>query len=42
MTAPGVIVVETESYADIQHINRYYWGWLTFDWHPSNSVPRDQ
>ncbi|MEZ4503311.1 MAG: DUF3303 family protein [Dehalococcoidia bacterium] len=31
---PGVMVVETESYADIQHINQYYYGWLRFDWHP--------
>lgn len=41
-TAPGVIVVETESYADLQHINRHYWGWLVFDWHPTSTAARDQ
>jgi hypothetical protein len=40
--APGVIVVEAESYADIVHINQHYAGWLWFDWHPANTVARDQ
>jgi len=32
---PGVMVVQAESFADLQHINQYYNGWLTFDWHPT-------
>jgi len=40
--APGVMVVEAESFADVQHINQYYNGWLMFDWHPTatGGVPR--
>ena len=32
---PGVMVVEAESFADLQYINQYYNGWLRFDWHPT-------
>ncbi len=39
--APSVIVVEAESYADLQHINTYYRGWLLFDWHPAAPPRRD-
>ncbi|OAI43786.1 hypothetical protein AYO38_10390 [bacterium SCGC AG-212-C10] len=38
---PGVLVVEAESFADLQHVNLYYAGWLEFDWHPTAGVPRD-
>lgn len=38
---PSVIIVEAESFADLQHINFYYAGWLVFDWRPTTSVPRD-
>jgi len=40
--APGVMVVEADSFSDIQFINTYYAGWLNFDWHPTNTggVPR--
>ncbi len=31
---PGVMVLEVESFGDLQHINQYYNGWLAFDWHP--------
>jgi hypothetical protein len=31
---PGVMVVEAESYADLQFINSHYFGWLVIDWHP--------
>ena len=36
------MVVEEESFADLQHINTYYGGWLLFDWHPTatGGVPR--
>ena len=33
----GVMVVEAESYSDIQFIDFYYIGWLNFDWHPTNT-----
>jgi hypothetical protein len=39
--APSVLVVEAESYADLQHINTYYSGWLQFDWHPAMPQRRD-
>ena len=32
---PGCMIVEAESYADLQHINSYYSGWIGFDWHPT-------
>lgn len=32
---PGVMVVEAETWADLQHINSYYGGWLAFSWHPT-------
>lgn len=32
---PGVMVVEAESFADLQLINEYYNGRLLFDWHPT-------
>jgi len=32
---PSVMIVEVESFADLQHINQYYNGWLRFDWHPT-------
>ena len=40
--APNVMVVEVESFDDIQFINSYYQGWLLFDWHPTatGGVPR--
>ena len=40
---PGVMVVEAESFADLQVVNQHYSGWLNFDWHPTNTggVPRD-
>ena len=38
---PNVLIVEAESMADLQHINRYYGGWLVFDWRPTQSPPRD-
>ena len=40
--APGVMVVEAESFADLAAINTHYAGWLNFDWHPTNTggVPR--
>ena len=31
------MVVEAESYSDIQFIDFYYIGWLNFDWHPTNT-----
>ena len=42
--APGVTVVEAESFADLAAINAHYAGWLLFEWHPTNTggVPRDQ
>lgn len=42
--APGVTVVEAESFADLAAINTHYAGWLEFEWHPTNTggVPRDQ
>ncbi|MEP7214836.1 MAG: DUF3303 family protein [Anaerolineaceae bacterium] len=42
--APGVTVVEADSFADLAAINAHYAGWLGFEWHPTNSggVPRDQ
>ena len=33
--APSVMVVEAESYDDLQFINNYYQGWLLIDWHPT-------
>jgi hypothetical protein len=39
--ARSVLVIEAESFADIQHVNQYYNGWLEFDWHPTTSPPRD-
>jgi hypothetical protein len=41
--APGVTVVEAESFDDLAAINQHYQGWLRFDWHPTNTggVPRD-
>lgn len=41
--APGVTIVEAESWADLQRINAYYAGWLAFDWHPTatGGVPRN-
>lgn len=38
---PSVIVVEAETFADIQHISQYYAGWLEFDWRPTASVQRN-
>ena len=40
---PGCMVVEAESYDDLQHINSYYAGWIQFDWHPTitGGVRRD-
>ncbi len=40
--APGVMVVEAESYDDLTAINSHYLGWLQFDWHPvqAGGVPR--
>lgn len=40
---PGVMVVEVDSFADLQVIDQHYNGWLNFDWHPTNTggVPRD-
>lgn len=38
---PSVLIVEAESYADLQHITLYYAGWLVFDWRPTTTVPRD-
>ena len=35
--APNVIVVEVESYDDLQFINNYYLGWLDFEWHPTTT-----
>ena len=39
----GVMVVEAESFDDLQFINSYYNGWLQFDWHPTRTggVQRD-
>jgi hypothetical protein len=42
LAVPSVIIVEAESYADLVHINQYYLGWITFDWHPSSTVSRNQ
>ena len=41
--AAGVMVVEAESFADLQAINSHYRGWLQFEWHPTTTggVPRD-
>lgn len=39
--APNVVVVEAESFADLQHIDNYYAGWVIFDWHPCRPMPRD-
>ena len=33
--APGVTVVEVESFADLAAINNHYSGWLAFEWHPT-------
>jgi hypothetical protein len=39
----GVMIVEAESYADLQFIDDHYAGWLQFNWHPTTTggVPRD-
>lgn len=39
----GVMVVEAESYEDLQFIDNHYAGWLQFNWHPTTTggVPRD-
>ncbi|MCA9822522.1 MAG: hypothetical protein R3B97_05070 [Dehalococcoidia bacterium] len=39
--APNVVIVETESVADLQHIDNHYLGWVIFDWHPCIPMPRD-
>ncbi len=41
---PSVMVVETEDYSGLQHIQNYYSGWLQFEWHPTTTggVSRDQ
>lgn len=41
---PSVMIVETEDFSGLQHINNYYNGWLQFDWHPTatGGVPRNQ
>jgi hypothetical protein len=31
LQAPGVMVVEAESFADLQHINQYFNGWFQVD-----------
>ena len=36
-----MLIVEAESFADLQHVNQYYAGWLDFDWHPTTSVQRN-
>ncbi len=40
--APGVMVVEAESFADLLAINQHWAGYLQFDWHPTTTggVPR--
>ena len=38
---PGVMVIEAESFADVQHVDKHYFGWLEFDWHPVQGSPRD-
>lgn len=38
---PHVIVVETESVADLMFIQNYYAGWLVFDWRPCINMPRE-
>ena len=35
--APNVMVVEAESFDDLQFINSYYLGWLDFEWHPTTT-----
>lgn len=41
--AGGVMVVEAQSYADLDAIAGHYRGWLQFDWHPTaaGGVARD-
>jgi len=40
---PNVIIVESEDYSGLQHINNYYNGWLRFEWHPTaKAVDRNQ
>lgn len=38
---PSVIIVEAESYSDLQHIGFYYAGWLEFDWRPTTAIGRN-
>jgi hypothetical protein len=40
---PGVMVVEADDFAALNHINTYYNGWLAFEWAPSftGGVPRN-
>ena len=40
--APGVTVVEAESYDDLQFIDTYYAGWLEYDWHPTRTGGPDR
>ena len=40
--APGVTVVEAESFDDLQFINAYYAGWLEYDWHPTRTGGPDR
>jgi len=35
--APGVIVVEADSFADLMKIEFHYQGWQHFVWHPASS-----
>jgi len=41
---PGVMVVEADDFAALNHINTYYNGWLAFEWAPTakGGAPRDQ
>jgi len=40
--APGVTVVEAESFDDLQFINTCYAGWLEYDWHPTRTGGPDR
>jgi hypothetical protein len=41
---PSVMIVETDDYSGLQHIQNHYAGWLQFEWHPTTTggVSRDQ
>ncbi len=37
----SVMIVEAESFTDLQAIDNYYVGWFNIEWHPTQLVERD-